>query len=163
MKRSIETEDRYFADTTRSTFAGLWGRWNRGGSFPQRVRSQRFRANTLPSTCANLHACRRLAASARVLASAITFDCVRTVGDIHHRATNFRDKYFTDGHYAGAACSCDINYGWLWRGVTSTGIEDREGVTGGGTERFDARKIRGNAMMQFGRTVLLIKICLSAK
>lgn len=43
--------------------------------------------------------------------------CARTVGDIHHRATNFRDKYFTDGHYAGAACSCDINYGWLWRDV----------------------------------------------
>lgn len=37
--------------------------------------------------------------------------CVRRLGGIHHRATNFRDKYFTDGHYARAACSCDINYG----------------------------------------------------
>jgi len=30
------------------------------------------------------------------------------IGGIHHCTTNFRDKYFTDGHYAG---SHDINYG----------------------------------------------------
>lgn len=27
--------------------------------------------------------------------------CARAVDGIHHCATNFRDKYFTDGHYAG--------------------------------------------------------------
>lgn len=27
--------------------------------------------------------------------------CARAAGGIYHCATNFRDKYFTDGHYAG--------------------------------------------------------------
>lgn len=54
---------------------------------------QRPQAHPRYSPCAYFVCSRRTYAGARARA--------RAVGGIHHCATNFRDKYFTDGHYAG--------------------------------------------------------------
>lgn len=39
--------------------------------------------------------------------------CAHAVGGIHHCATNFRDKYFTDGHYAEIRVFARYKL-WMW-------------------------------------------------
>lgn len=123
-----------------------------------RVLSARKRhARTLARTCVRAN----FAASARAAPSRSFASCAcayaRTVAGIHHCATNFRDKYFTDGHYAGTRVFARYK---LWMIAATAARRPRGGTrivsTEGPSTSGDAIGRKGKSLMpgKFARCVL---------
>lgn len=140
----MEPPNRYSADATRISYRAHPSQGcKRGASDFAQTRFHR--------TC---EAARLARVSAGARSRARDPPCVRRLGDIHHRATNFHDKYFTDGHYAGAAVF--VRYK-LW--MTMAGVQRRacrpernsrtgwvaKGGGGGGAKGLTPVKFAGNA------------------
>lgn len=76
--------------------------------------------------------------------------CARTVGGIHHCATNFRDKYFTDGHYAGTRVFARYK---LWM-IAATAVQRWQG---GQIVSTKGRSTRGDAIGRKGKSLMPVK------